>query len=450
LHLHHHRRITICDTTDPAQIAAERKAKPKAVVPVGAGKGAMHIVVHAMYRGGLIHERTADGHYRRDSGALTAEVIYAAGKGGADLDRDTYHSKWNNRSFIRWIKKQLIPAFQKLFGLKVGIRLLLDNSKNHSRRSPEYVKVASPKYVLAELLERNGVYTFTVNRGDRVVPAVRAAPGRRGRPATAALPERVEADIRTFDSSQYTVNYPHGPRADELQKEVRDLYKAKPHLCSSLIEEIFRVGVCMRLHARCVLSKALNRMHCHCSVQIKPGVDPDCPAGFEGGLHSVVWTVPYVSLCNPIEFAWSIAKGHVASCNTAKQTLDTAKSALQTGLLGEQNVAGGVTADFAAKCFSHTKQLCSRWIHESEKLSALFAASPPQPNGLLSAAMREAYGAVPQAHRMQRTVKGKKLEVDDDGEDDGDEDDEGDGNEDDAAVVVNLAPIQAAAGAASA
>jgi hypothetical protein len=243
LHLHHHRRITVCDLNDPKQVAPERRAKPRAIVPIGSGKGPMHIVCHAMHSGGLLHERDAEGGYRRDSKAMSTEVIYPAGKGSEKNDRDDYHSKWNGHSFILWMKRQLMPTFQRLFGTEKAMFLLIDNSRNHSRRPPSYVKASASKSELSKLLQQHGIHSITVDRGERVVGAIRAAPGRGGRPGTAYQPAHSVRDIKTFASSQWHVRAPEGPSAEELQLRVRQLYADRPELSASILETLFANGV---------------------------------------------------------------------------------------------------------------------------------------------------------------------------------------------------------------
>ena len=243
LHNHHHRRITVCDLNDTKQVAPERRAKPRAVVPLGAGKGLMHIVCHAVTRDGLLHERTADGAYNRSASAATAEVIYAAGK-GERTDRHNHHTKWNSASFLQWVRAQLIPTFQRVYGTDKAMVLLLDNSRNHSRRPSTFTKLSSPKAQLAATLEAHGVFTFTVDRGETKLPATRAGIGRRGKPATPALPERTVRDIRTFHASEWGVNAPAGPSVKELQLRLKQLYADRPELIRSQLEQMFLDGVC--------------------------------------------------------------------------------------------------------------------------------------------------------------------------------------------------------------
>lgn len=145
-------------------------------------------------------------------------------------------------------------------------------------------------------------------------------------------------------------------------------------------------------------------------VQIVAGADKDCPNGFRGGLHSVVWSVPYTSQCNPIEHTWALGKGYVAATNGAKATLDTAKAALQDGLLGAMHKTGGVTRSFADRCFGSTKKLVAQWIATSAALRAVFPVDtdwtkqPPCVEDLTQE-RRQQYGTVAVAHRMRSRTR---------------------------------------------
>ena len=180
--------------------------------------------------------------------------------------------------------------------------------------------------------------------------------------------------------------------------------------------------------------------------QIKPGSDPLCPNGFRGGLHAVVWTVPYTSACNPIEFVWSIAKGHVAATNGAKTTMKSAKEALQNGLYGVLNVCGGVTPEFAGKCFANTERLAGQWAAQSAALSAVLPLTPEWQDCVpiceLTAARRAAYGPVAAAHRQARQTRKPEAAGADDGDagdDDGDDSAPESGDDDDAPVSAAVA-----------
>lgn len=242
------RRQTIADTTDPTTTHQERRARPKAVVKSGAGKGQLTILVHAMCAHGLLCERGADGHYLRsamDKSVLTAEVTYASKKPGESDDRDTYHGHWDAHSFLLWFKSALIPVFQKLFGADKKMYLVLDNSRNHSKRRADYVPLSGTKASIAQGLVRFGIQSITVDRGMKHVPAQRAKPARRGKAAVSApfIPAHHVRDIRVFDSHEFGTDHPHGPSAEELRAQLRLLYERQPELELPELEVLMQRGV---------------------------------------------------------------------------------------------------------------------------------------------------------------------------------------------------------------
>ena len=252
IHLHHHRRISVADTTNPAHINIERKAKPTALLGVGADRGQLQVIVHAVTVDGLLHERHGQsvsvgggtGVHRRGKSCASAEVVYACGKGSAADDKHSYHGHWTAELFMRWVLTQLLPTFDKLYP-KQRMCLLLDNSGNHTRRAANYVSPSAPKSELARVLFGAGVRSFTVDRGVVHVPASRAVPARRGKPGPSrpAVAAHTRADIRVFDHTEWENDAPAGPSAKELGDQVRELYERQPELLLSEVEKLFRDGV---------------------------------------------------------------------------------------------------------------------------------------------------------------------------------------------------------------
>lgn len=431
VHLHHHRNKTVADLTNTTQISQERRAKPKALLSVGADRGRLQIVVHALTRDGLLHPRDANGKYIRGDAintATTAEVVYAArGKnGGKDDDALTYHHHWDSASFLRWVKVQLLPAFSALYPGRAMV-LVLDNSANHSARPSSYVPPNSAKPLLAGVLTANGIHSFRVDRGEITVPAQREVKARRGRPAPgrAAVPEHTRRDERTFDSDQWETAAPRGPSAKELADRVRLLYEAVPHLTQSSLERLFLLGVRTRWHSislRCRLL-ILYCANCQCSA----GDDRDLPNGLPAAQHRVLWTIPYESLSNPIEQVWARAKGHAAAVGSSKSTLTSVADALRDGFYGtaagtDGRECAGVTTGFAANVIRSNYHFIERLTRESVRLSAIttsFAA--------LGAVAVALYGPIARAHRTVRrrkavaAVAAAAADDDDDGDDDDDD-----------------------------
>jgi hypothetical protein len=269
IHRNAKRRITIADTTDPTTTHKERRARPKAVVKTGAGKGQLTILVHAMSSHGLLCEKDKAGQYLRkdmNKNVLTAEVTYASKKSGESDDRDTYHAHWDSHSFLLWFKTALVPVFQKLFGTDKRMYLVLDNSRNHSKRRSDYVPLSGTKAAIAQALVRFGVTRVTVDRGIRHVPAQRAKPARRGKPAVSApaIPAHDVRDIREFTWSEFCVDHPRGPSAIELRAELRAMYERQPDLQLSELEVLMKTGVSATLRF-CSISRFDSLVHSVCS-----------------------------------------------------------------------------------------------------------------------------------------------------------------------------------------
>lgn len=251
IHTHHHRKITVVDTTDAAATVPSRRAAPKAVLPIGAGAGQLQIVVHAMSRDGLLHDRDDDGEYQRDP-TLTAQLIYKANRkgkktNGSDTTKEQYHAHWDGDSFLLWVRRALLPVIQKLYGDDCVMYLVLDNSGNHCRRPKgAYLSPSSAtKTQIAEHLQRHGITHFSVDRGEVTVPATRGLPPRRGRgaPTAIAVPEHKRRDVRRFNVADWAVAGPVGPYIGELQTRLRQLYTEQPHLTDSALERLFADGV---------------------------------------------------------------------------------------------------------------------------------------------------------------------------------------------------------------
>lgn len=446
VHNHHHRRITVVDTTSATDVAPSRRAKPKAVLPIGAGGGQLQIVVHAMTRDGLLVERDADGRYVRTS-AMTAGLVYAAGKKSKKSDgtaKEGYHAHWDGESFVLWVRRQLIPTFVKVYGAEKRMYLVLDNSGNHSRRSPEHwVSVSSAKPVLAAFLEKHGVRAITVDRGMKTVPATRYAPARRGRPATNYIPAHEIRDIRTFQRDEWRTDAPHGPSKEELQERVRALYSEQPALTESLLERLFADGV-SGAHTQPINWAAVFDNCLCCVVQITAETDRELKNGLTAGLHKVVWTVPYMSECNPIEIVWAKSKGHAASKNDAKSSVASVKSAMLDGLYGDGQGFDGVTAAFCTRIIGHAKAFLKQWIDGSPALCALLAGSRSTDIDSLTAVRRALYGPIVRAHRA---VRGRRAADADD--DNGSGDDDADDGEAVDGVLPPLPPAPSAASASA-
>lgn len=156
------------------------------------------------------------------------------------------------------------------------------------------------------------------------------------------------------------------------------------------------------------------------------------------GLHRVVWTLPYESACNPIEFCWSIAKGHAAKVGDAKSSIESSRAALRDGMYGS-TTSKGITPEFCLKSIDHLKKVLNGWIAECPRLCT---AIPGDAKAFahITPAVRAAYGAIAAAHRSVRKRKSTKDPGagDDDGDNwqDSDASDSSDSDDDGGAVAA--------------
>lgn len=157
----------------------------------------------------------------------------------------------------------------------------------------------------------------------------------------------------------------------------------------------------------------------------------------KSGFHSLIWTPAYHSEANPIEKAWSIAKGYVAASHTGKRTMPELRQQLLLGLYGDPESGHlGVTAVSCTAAIEHTERELQKWMLASDRIKALF---PPRtaPGRFTIAAMnarrRGEYGPVVRPHRRGATTN--------------DQDDPVDGEDDDDDVGLAVPPPAAAAGA---
>lgn len=118
------------------------------------------------------------------------------------------------------------------------------------------------------------------------------------------------------------------------------------------------------------------------------------------GWHRVIWTPAYHSEANPIEKAWSIAKGYVAKTHSGSRTMKTLREQLLLGFYGDEKGHLGVTAESCAASIAHTEKELVSWMQRSERIKALY---PGRAHTMtlhsMTAARRAKYGPVVRPHR---------------------------------------------------
>ncbi len=282
VHSHHHRRITVVDTTDTAAVAPQRRAAPKAVLGIGANQGALSIVVHAMSRFGLVVERDAvTGAYKLDA-AATAALIYPAGRKPQKSERgkEYYHSHWNGASFVLWLRRQLVKAVAAIFGPTKRMYLVIDNSGNHSARSAaDYIPSNARKNRIKQFLVTHCITTLSVKRTVHVPERghVRESRPRHGRATTQHVAAHDEERAITFTAGEWLQRAPKGPSREELMARVKQLYEENPTYLLPAVERLFAEGVslCAQLTGTQLRADPSVDVMLHCRLQLV--VTLNCP-----------------------------------------------------------------------------------------------------------------------------------------------------------------------------
>lgn len=227
-------------------------------IGAGVAKGARLIVLHAMTKHGLLCDRDATGkpiksplHPISASGAgvATTELVYV----GADtID---YHATMDSDMYMRWIDKQLIPAFERMFGSDCRCVLVIDNAKYHKAMPPEE-KAPTSKPAMIDALRRLGMTgsSMTVNRDGKLL---------------------------VIKESRWRSPSPNGPSVTELTVLYRAWRDCLPDNRCSLLSQRFDSWT------------ARNGFSEH-----------------DG--HRVLYTPPYDSDSQPIEHLWGYTKRIVA------------------------------------------------------------------------------------------------------------------------------------------
>jgi hypothetical protein len=213
-------------------VVRPHRSGPKALVRSGIGRGKLFIICHAITTDGLLARLCDDGSLDRpkhaaDPNAVSAELIYESGQSS-----DDYHAHFDNATMLRWVSRQLLPAFVARYGAEKKMILVIDNSGNHSAMRSDYVRASNRKSLLHKVLTDNGVNQLTVKRKMD-----------HGKRRGAVCSTSVMLD-RVLDADQWLHPAPDGAYAHELTAAVCDLYRRKPRLTWSQLEVLLDEGVC--------------------------------------------------------------------------------------------------------------------------------------------------------------------------------------------------------------
>lgn len=223
--------------------------------------------------GGAGGDNTEDGGGCRTkiSELPTAEMLFPAGEktGADDMDAET---------FMKWMKRRLVPAFREKYGDKEMI-LVLDNASYHHGMADDWKSpLKATKAVNAALLRDLGVNTITVRRD--------------GEFKNFAVPKE----------GVYFERAPRGPSLEEVQAVTFRMVKER--------------------RSEALLTEAERFFK-------------------DNKLGSLLYTPPYSPDFQPIEHFWAHSKGYVARTWEGKtRTMVETATLLRCGFYGKRRADG--------------------------------------------------------------------------------------------------------------
>ena len=102
-------------------------------------KGKRLIIIHAMCKDGLLHINQRGRNVQSLTNDVSepypsCEFIFEAA-----LDSEDYHKNMNSTVFMQWIRNRLIPTFQRKYGRKMKMILVLDNARYHHPHDEHWI-----------------------------------------------------------------------------------------------------------------------------------------------------------------------------------------------------------------------------------------------------------------------------------------------------------------------
>lgn len=183
----------------------------------GQDKGKRMIIMHAMTRDGMLEKLGPNDLEPSDnldekcaSAAIVTTKLSAEGCEPAD-----YHDTLDGDKFLQWMRNRLLPAFEKKYGKRKKMVLILDNAKYHHARGEDWVSASKmSKTELGVFLRTAGVPSIT--REDGVaIPA-----------------SKFTADVRGAAGG--------GPSKELLQQVVKDYIASHPTINSTLVAQLMQ------------------------------------------------------------------------------------------------------------------------------------------------------------------------------------------------------------------
>jgi hypothetical protein len=154
--------------------------------------------------------------------ALTAEMIYEAGKADGD-----YHDNMDSDTYLSWLRMRLLPTLRSLFPGK-RFFFILDNAGYHKTRAsvdgkPWEAFPGMSKARLAAVMKAWNISSFTCTRWSK-----------------AGLMQESKQTTCTFTEAEYLLRAPRGPSAKELVAELQRQQHAHPEYFRTLAEVLLR------------------------------------------------------------------------------------------------------------------------------------------------------------------------------------------------------------------
>lgn len=225
----------------------------------GQDKGKRLIIMHAMTKDGMLDCLPLGAKMNDNLGAKVASACVVTGKLSAEgVQPEDYHDTLNGEKFVAWLQNRLIPAFEKKYGKRRRMVLILDNAKYHHARGIDWVNVNSmTRVALGNYLRLAKVKQITVERKNK----------------------EGEMEKKVIKASKFTADSTEeggGPKKKELLPIVKDYVKSHPVINTTLVQQAMKA---------------------------------------KG--HELLYTPPYESWLQPIELVWAQVKQQVATQSSA-------------------------------------------------------------------------------------------------------------------------------------
>jgi hypothetical protein len=269
------------------------------------GKGKRLIILHAMTKDGLLHFEARGRNVSPLSNDVSeafpsCEFIFEAA-----LDSEDYHKNMNNTVFMQWVRNRLMPAFQRKYGPRMKMILVLDNARYHHPRHPDWISPNQmKKEQLAAWIASNprGENGITIQRDGRTKYFGRTALFQHGgiyAPSVAELRAWVKADLLSHPDTNRNL----------LQKE------------------------------------------------------------FDAHGYQTIYTPPYECETQPIELLWAYVKNYVARVMGDDHSIETVTRLTRQGFYGDPaNSHAPVNAQLCSKLIKHVHTYLNAFIEKDEEL----------------------------------------------------------------------------------